>query len=488
MTVLRDPVERTLSFLRHQAERRQRGATEDTPLVEIYEDPFRFEAMIQNHMTRMLSLTPDEMGPGDGVLTTVPYTRERLEMAKEALAGLDLFGLQSRFDEFCGELGEPLRPRRRRAAADEHDRSRRGAQPASPTGSPRTTRSTSSSTSTLARSTRSRHRQRYACTASIGNVRTRRRTTVARRGRRARRRRACARRHRAARRARSRPTPDDMLEIRLAAAALRGLRASSRRRRRSPSGRCRSTSSTARPGAHPRGHAATISTPERCAATSTSHGSVLVRGLLDAEQVDAFVAGHRPRARRAQRRPGRRTRRTQTSWYLPLPLPRPEAVSLGRHWVAGVGWHARLRLARAAATSCSTTYATIGLRDVVTDYLGERPVLSANKCTLRRVPLTANTDWHQDGAFLGNGIRALNVWVALTDCGVDAPGMDLVPRRFERVVETGTGGAIFDWAVGSGRSSSGSAATRRSCDPSSRPATRCSSTTCSSTAPPSTRR
>ena len=48
MTVLRDPVARTLSFLRHQAERRQRGATADTPLVEIYEDPFRFEAMIQN--------------------------------------------------------------------------------------------------------------------------------------------------------------------------------------------------------------------------------------------------------------------------------------------------------------------------------------------------------------------------------------------------------------------------------------------------------
>ncbi len=105
MTVLRDPVERTLSFLRHQAARRQRGATEDTPLLEIYEDPFRFEAMIQNHMTRMLSLTPDEMGPGDGVLTSVAYDDERLSMAQEALAGLDLFGLQHRLEEFCDELG-----------------------------------------------------------------------------------------------------------------------------------------------------------------------------------------------------------------------------------------------------------------------------------------------------------------------------------------------------------------------------------------------
>lgn len=104
MTVLRDPVERTLSFLRHQAARGQRGATEDTPLVEIYEDPFRFNAMIHNHMVRTLSLTPDEMLEGDGVLTTVAYTAERLDMAKSALDNLDLFGIQEHFDEFCDEL------------------------------------------------------------------------------------------------------------------------------------------------------------------------------------------------------------------------------------------------------------------------------------------------------------------------------------------------------------------------------------------------
>ena len=105
MTVLRHPVERTLSFLRHQAARRQRGASEDTPLDEIYKDSFRFEAMIQNHMVRMLSLSPEEMGPGDGVLTSVAYDDERLERAKSGLRSLDSFGLQSRFEEFCDELG-----------------------------------------------------------------------------------------------------------------------------------------------------------------------------------------------------------------------------------------------------------------------------------------------------------------------------------------------------------------------------------------------
>jgi ectoine hydroxylase-related dioxygenase (phytanoyl-CoA dioxygenase family) len=75
-------------------------------------------------------------------------------------------------------------------------------------------------------------------------------------------------------------------------------------------------------------------------------------------------------------------------------------------------------------------------------------VLSANKCTLRRVSPDTVGGWHQDGAFLGRGIRAVNLWLALSDCGTDAPGMDLVPRRLDDVVETGGPDAYFDWAAG----------------------------------------
>jgi hypothetical protein len=88
-----------------------------------------------------------------------------------------------------------------------------------------------------------------------------------------------------------------------------------------------------------------------------------------------------------------------------------------------------------------------GVLDLVTAYLGERPALSANKCTLRRVPLDTNVGWHQDGAFLGQDVRALNLWLALGHCGTDAPGLDLVPRRIDRVVPAGTDGAMFDWSV-----------------------------------------
>jgi Phytanoyl-CoA dioxygenase (PhyH) len=175
-----------------------------------------------------------------------------------------------------------------------------------------------------------------------------------------------------------------------------------------------------------------------------SHGSVRVNGLLDAEQVAMFVDGIDTAV--SMRRPG--SAQEPQSWFVGLPLPREQAESLGRNWVAGSGGVLGADSPRLLSLLFDT-YEKVGLRDVLTGYLGERPVLSANKCTMRRVPVTASTDWHQDGAFLGQpGIRVLNVWVALTDCGVDAPGMDLVPKRFDRVVETGTGGAIFDWAVG----------------------------------------
>jgi hypothetical protein len=89
-----------------------------------------------------------------------------------------------------------------------------------------------------------------------------------------------------------------------------------------------------------------------------------------------------------------------------------------------------------------------GLRPLITDYLGERPALSLYKSTLRRTHPMPRAEWHQDGAFLGEGIRTINLWLCLSHCGEDAPGLDLLPRRLDRVVETGEGGAILDWTAG----------------------------------------
>ena len=93
-------------------------------------------------------------------------------------------------------------------------------------------------------------------------------------------------------------------------------------------------------------------------------------------------------------------------------------------------------------------YEELGLRNMAEEFLGSRVVISANKSTLRKVQPDVFGGWHQDGAFLGEGVRALNLWLPLSPCGVDAPGLEIVPRRLDCIAETGTGDAWFDWTVG----------------------------------------
>jgi hypothetical protein len=98
LSIVRDPVDRTLSYLRHQKKINAEDRTRS--LIEIYNDPFRFRGLIRNHMVRMFSIGSTEMLAGDGVLTDVGDSVERLERAKQALANLDAFGLQSDFEDF----------------------------------------------------------------------------------------------------------------------------------------------------------------------------------------------------------------------------------------------------------------------------------------------------------------------------------------------------------------------------------------------------
>jgi Sulfotransferase family len=116
LTVLREPVERTLSYLRHH--RMLTPADCDKSLEAIYEDEFRYRALIHNHMVKMFALTPSEMT--DGALSSVEFTLDHLDRAKQQLATVDVMGLQEGFDEFCAtlqqrfgwDLGPPLHANR----------------------------------------------------------------------------------------------------------------------------------------------------------------------------------------------------------------------------------------------------------------------------------------------------------------------------------------------------------------------------------------
>ncbi|MCU0269262.1 MAG: phytanoyl-CoA dioxygenase family protein [Acidimicrobiales bacterium] len=179
------------------------------------------------------------------------------------------------------------------------------------------------------------------------------------------------------------------------------------------------------------------------------HGALVVRGLVPAARhaglratADRAFAGQAADA--AGEQPG------VDGAYRPFD-PGPDYKVANRAWVreAGAVW---LADAPGALFEVLDVFEAAGLRRVLTEHLGGRPVFTMNKTTLRKVTAVAHPAWHQDGAFMGAGLRTVNVWVTLTDCGadLDVPGLDVVPRRLDGVVETGTQGAMLPNQVGPG--------------------------------------
>jgi hypothetical protein len=102
-----------------------------------------------------------------------------------------------------------------------------------------------------------------------------------------------------------------------------------------------------------------------------------------------------------------------------------------------------------AASDVLEVFEAAGVSRLVRDYLGERPVISAQKTTLRKVEPSAGSDataWHQDACAFGCEVHAVNMWIALTRCGDEAPGLDIIPRPVDHLVEP-AGGENFPGVV-----------------------------------------
>lgn len=174
------------------------------------------------------------------------------------------------------------------------------------------------------------------------------------------------------------------------------------------------------------------------------HGAVIARGALTQAECDMLIEGIDNAFGLVD---GVETEDAEPPWFQYLSMPPEYQARLGRMWVRAGGGRLLADSPRNMFRLLEI-YNKLGLQKLVTEYLGERPAISACKATLRRVtPKKGDvSSWHQDGAFLGTDIRALNIWLALSDCGEEAPGMDMIPRRFEGLVEPGSG--VFKWDVG----------------------------------------
>ena len=179
-----------------------------------------------------------------------------------------------------------------------------------------------------------------------------------------------------------------------------------------------------------------------------NHGSLIVRGLVDPQRVaelvgdiDAALAGYDAESAG--------TASDETSrWYRPIARDRMSDLEQKRFRGAVITRGSVLTVdSPRSLFDLIETFDETRLTSILHDYFGERPLLLARKCTLRRIsPNGQNGGWHQDGAFMGAGIRSINVWIALTHCGDTAPGLDIVGRRLNEIVQTGKG-AFAAWAT-----------------------------------------
>jgi ectoine hydroxylase-related dioxygenase (phytanoyl-CoA dioxygenase family) len=177
-----------------------------------------------------------------------------------------------------------------------------------------------------------------------------------------------------------------------------------------------------------------------------NHGSLIIRNLLSTKQIELLIYST---DKSFEAFDNAANLQKNQSWFTPLTSSHVDENLDGDRPFVREGGGVLAAESPQAIFHLINTLKETAIIDLVSEFLEERPALSVKKTTLRCVDpgQKAKNGWHQDGAFLGKGIRTLNVWIALSDCGVHAPSMDMIPRRLNEIVPTGTEGASFDWSI-----------------------------------------
>lgn len=109
VTILRDPMERTISLLRQFRRNvpwvndptRQRPMASRS-LDEVYEQPLVFEPLVHNHQTKIFSMR--ESDAPESYMDLIDIDEARLALAKNNLAKVDVVGVTERYDDFLDEV------------------------------------------------------------------------------------------------------------------------------------------------------------------------------------------------------------------------------------------------------------------------------------------------------------------------------------------------------------------------------------------------
>jgi hypothetical protein len=172
-------------------------------------------------------------------------------------------------------------------------------------------------------------------------------------------------------------------------------------------------------------------------------GCLLVRGLVARGRAEAMAKGIDRAFKMRERHDAGRS--FEEGYYEEFqPQPRYGTV-VGRGWIEQGGG----LLAADAPTlnfQMMEMFRAARLRELVSGYLGEPALISVHKTTLRKADPSVPGAWHQDGFFMGE-VRSLNMWLSLSRCGDESPGLDLLPTRLEHYLATNTDEAALDYTI-----------------------------------------
>jgi hypothetical protein len=172
-------------------------------------------------------------------------------------------------------------------------------------------------------------------------------------------------------------------------------------------------------------------------------GCLLVRGLVDRRRALSMAEGiEHAYAVREEHDAGRRADPAYYEEFQPDPRLGEPVV---RGWIKQGGGLLAADAPR-LHFEMGQMFRAARLPELVSGYLGEPALISVHKTTLRKAEPSVPGAWHQDGFFMG-AVRSLNMWLALSRCGDEAPGLDLLPRRLDHYVATATEEAALDYTI-----------------------------------------
>ena len=137
------------------------------------------------------------------------------------------------------------------------------------------------------------------------------------------------------------------------------------------------------------------------------HGALVVRGVFGPEQIERSTASIE-----ATYRSHVGEGEVDPAWFSPFPTDRRNANLREMVLTHGGTW---MGDSPAGTAQILDELEAVGVIGAIAGHLGERPYFSLQKSTLRRSEPTYNlVAWHQDGSFLDEDVRTMNVWVALS--------------------------------------------------------------------------